>query len=99
MTQPQTHPLTHDRHADRHNDAMADSHESSTAAWAAVVVALAGFSVGGLGLVLGPNWLMFWVGIALVVVAPLVGLVLGAAGLGSGRDAADPVDQPASPRS
>ena len=99
MTSAQTHPLTHDRHADRHNDAMADSHESSSAAWTAVVVALAGFSVGGLGLVLGPNWLMFWVGIGLVVVAPLVGVVLGAAGLGSGRAAGDPVDQPASPRS
>ena len=99
MTPAQTHPLTHDRHADRHNDAMADNHESSPAAWTAVVVALAGFSVGGLGLVLGPNWLMFWVGVGLVVVAPLVGLVLGAAGLGSGRDAADPVDQPAPPRS
>lgn len=78
---------------------MADTHESSPAAWTAVVVALAGFAVGGLGLVLGPSWAMFWVGIGLVVVAPLVGVVLGAAGLGSDHDSADPADQPTSPRS
>ena len=85
--------------ADRHNGVMADTHESSPAAWAAVVVALVGFAVGGLGLVLGPSWLLFWVGVGLVVVAPAVGLVLSAAGLGMGRDSPDPADLPTSPRS
>ena len=98
-TRPADRPVPTIGTADRHNDAMADTHESSTAAWAAVVVALVGFAVGGLGLVLGPNWLLFWVGLGLVVVAPVVGLVLGAAGLGAGRDSPDPADLPTSPRS
>jgi len=52
------------------------SHGSTPAAWAAVVVTLVGFTVGGIGMVLGPNWPTFWVGCALILVGPLVGKVM-----------------------
>ena len=47
------------------------------------MIALVGFTVGGIGMVIGPNWLTFWVGCALIVLGPLVGAVLAAAGMGA----------------
>jgi hypothetical protein len=62
---------------------MADVHHGSTpAAWTAVCVALVGFLVGALGLVVG-NWLVFWVGGGLLVVSMVVGKVMQAMGLGA----------------
>jgi len=52
---------------------MSDNHGNTPAAWTAVVVALAGFVVGGIGLVMG-NMTVFWVG---VVLAPVALVVLG----------------------
>ena len=52
---------------------MSDNHGNTPAAWTAVVVALAGFVVGGIGLMMG-NMTVFWVG---VVLAPLALIVLG----------------------
>lgn len=54
----------------------ASSHGSTPAAWTAVVLSLVGFTVGGIGMVLGPNWPTFWVGCALILVSPLVGKIL-----------------------
>ncbi len=62
---------------------MSDSHGSSPALWTAVVVALVGFTVGGIGMVVGPSWLLFWIGSGLILLAPVVGAVLAAAGLGA----------------
>ncbi len=62
---------------------MAAHHGSSPAAWAVVVITLVGFVVGGIGMVLGPDWTVFWIGVALVPVALVVGKVLAAAGMGS----------------
>ncbi len=62
---------------------MADSHHGSTpAAWTAVIVCLLAFCVGAAGLMLD-NWVVFWVGAALLVVAGVVGKVMQAMGLGS----------------
>ena len=45
---------------------MSDNHGNTPAAWTAVAVALLGFVVGGVGLMLDPvNMPMFWVGVAL----------------------------------
>ena len=44
---------------------MSDNHGNTPAAWTAVVVALAGFVVGGIGLMMG-NMTVFWVGVVLV---------------------------------
>lgn len=57
-------------------------HGSSPAAWTAVLICLIGFTVGGIGLVIGPNWPTFAVGVALTLVSGVVGKVMSMAGLG-----------------
>lgn len=58
------------------------SHGSSTASWTAVLVALAGFTIGGIGLVPDPNWIVFWIGVGLTLVAAPLGKILSSAGYG-----------------
>lgn len=53
---------------------MSDNHGNTIAAWTAVTVALVGFVVAGIGLMVG-SWPMFWIGVAL---APFALIVLGA---------------------
>ncbi|MDQ4084947.1 MAG: hypothetical protein M3165_03940 [Actinomycetota bacterium] len=66
---------------------MADNHGSTPAAWVAVVIALVGFVVGGVALVLSPpNWVLFWIGLALLPVAMIVGKVMSAMGLGGDQE-------------
>lgn len=49
---------------------MADNHGNTPAAWTAVAVALLGFVVGGVALMLSPvNMTLFWVGVVLGLVA------------------------------
>ena len=49
---------------------MAAHHGNTPAAWTAVVVALVGFIVGGVGLMLDPvSYAVFWVGVAITVAA------------------------------
>ena len=49
---------------------MANNHGNTPAAWTAVSVAMLGFLVGSVALMLSPvNMLLFWIGIALGVVA------------------------------
>ena len=72
---------------------MAESHHGSTpAAWTAVTLCLIAFCVGAVGLVIG-NWVVFWIGIALVVVAGVVGKVMQAMGLGARGPAPTGPDQ------
>jgi hypothetical protein len=40
--------------------------------WVAVSIIMAGFACGGLGLVFGPTWVAFWVGVGMVVVGLLL---------------------------
>ena len=42
--------------------------------WVAVSIVMVGFVVGGLGLVFGPNWVTFWVGVGMAVVGLLLAL-------------------------
>ncbi len=63
---------------------MSDNHGNTPAAWTAVVVALAGFVVGGIGLIAG-SMPLFWVGVALAPVALIVLAVLNKMGYGSSR--------------
>ena len=60
---------------------MADNHGNTPAAWTAVVIGLAAFVVGGIGLVAG-SMVMFWVGVALLPVALVALTVMNAMGLG-----------------
>ena len=49
---------------------MSDNHGNTPAAWAAVAVAMLGFVVAGIGLMFNPvSMTVFWVGVALGVVA------------------------------
>lgn len=55
----------------------ADNHGNTPAAWTAVVVALAGFVVGGVGLMFSPvSFVTFWIGVALVVGALVLFIVM-----------------------
>ena len=62
-------------------------HGSSPAAWTGVVVALVGFTIGGIGLVAGPSWPAFWVGVVLAAVALPLAKGLALAGYGTDRPA------------
>lgn len=63
-----------------------DAHGNSTAAWAAVAIILVGFTVGGIAMVLGPNWLLFWISVGIVVLGALAGKVLQLLGFGVPAD-------------
>ena len=58
-------------------------HGRTLAAWVGTLLALAAFVLGGIGLVLGPNWAMFWTAVALVVVALIATVVLQKLGHGA----------------
>jgi hypothetical protein len=63
---------------------MSDNHGNTPAAWTAVVVALAGFVVGGVGLMVD-SWATFWVGVALAPVALIALAALTKMGYGTSR--------------
>jgi hypothetical protein len=61
---------------------MSDNHGNTPAAWTAVIVALAGFVVGGIGLMLSPvSMVLFWIGVAITVAAGAVFVLMDKAGL------------------
>jgi len=62
---------------------MASAHGSTPAAWTTVVIVFIAFLVGGIGLVIGPNWVVFWIGVALLPIGALVGKVMQAMGMGA----------------
>jgi hypothetical protein len=45
--------------------------------WVAVSIIMAGFLVGGLGLVFGPTWWVFWTGVGLSAIGGLLALSTG----------------------
>ncbi|OUC99650.1 HGxxPAAW family protein [Streptosporangium minutum] len=55
---------------------MAGSHGGSPKSWLAVIIILIGFTVGGVALCLGPNWMLFWVGAGIVAVGGVVALLV-----------------------
>ena len=63
---------------------MAHDHGNTPAAWTAVVVGLAGFFVGGIGLMVD-SMTMFWVGVALAPIALVVLAVMNKMGHGTSR--------------
>ncbi|WP_232675853.1 HGxxPAAW family protein [Nocardioides sp. R-C-SC26] len=61
---------------------MSDNHGNTPAAWTAVLVALAGFVVGGAGLMFSPmNYVVFWVGVAIVLFAGVLFVIMAKMGL------------------
>jgi hypothetical protein len=63
-------------------------HGSSPAAWTAVLMALAGITIGGVALIPEPHWVWFTVGCVIALLSGIVGRIMSAAGLGVSR--ADP---------
>lgn len=65
---------------------MSESHGNTPAAWSAVCVALLGFVVGSVGLMLDPiSYVVFWIGVALVIAAGVVFGVLAKLGYHGGH--------------
>lgn len=62
---------------------MAGVHGSSPAAWTAVAVFLVGFTISGVSLIPDAHWIVFGVGVVVMLIAGIVGKVMSAAGLGS----------------
>ena len=58
-------------------------HGRTPAAWAGVTLAMLGFLVGGFALIGGQNWVLFWIGVALCVIAVIVARVLQVMGYGA----------------
>lgn len=50
----------------------ANSHAGRASSWLAVIVIWVGFGVGGAALVPHPKWVLFWVGVAIVVVGAII---------------------------
>lgn len=59
-------------------------HSQSPAAWVGTSLAALGFLAAALGAVLGPNWLLIYIGAGLVVGAMVVAWILKGVGLGQG---------------
>lgn len=60
---------------------MSDNHGNTPAAWTAVLIALVGFVIGGIGMSLSPvSYPLFWVGVGCVVAAGVVFLVMAKMG-------------------
>ena len=58
-------------------------HGNSPAAWSAVGLMLVGFVVWAIGMVTGPNWVLAWIGVAIVPISGGIGWAMGRSGLGS----------------
>jgi len=52
-------------------------HHGRPVSWAAVVIITIGFLAGGLGLMVGPTWWLFWVGTGLVAFGGILALGTG----------------------
>ena len=49
------------------------AHHGRPASWVAVTVIIIGFVIGGIALPVGPNWVLFSIGAAIVVVGGIMG--------------------------
>lgn len=65
---------------------MSSHHGNTPAAWTAVSVALVGFVVAGVGLMLSPiSMVLFWIGMALLPVALVLWGAMERMGMGAER--------------
>ncbi len=51
-----------------------EAHHGRTASWVAVSVIIVGFVVGGIAMVIGPSWWLFWTGTAIVVIGGIIAM-------------------------
>lgn len=64
-------------------------HGNTPAAWTGVLLILVGFTVAGIGLVVG-SWVVFWIGVAFGPIGIVVGRIMQGMGMGAETVAADP---------
>jgi hypothetical protein len=50
-----------------------EAHHGRPASWVVTTLVIIGFIVGGIALTIGPSWVMFWTGAAIVVIAGITG--------------------------
>ena len=74
---------TADQAVTRVSEEAHDLHGNSPAAWTAVVIVLVGFTLGAIAMVMGPNWLLFWISVGIAVAGGLVGKVMQLLGFGA----------------
>ncbi len=48
-----------------------ESHHGRAASWVAVSIIIVGFIVGGIALIVGPTWWLFWLGAAIAVIGSI----------------------------
>ncbi|WP_460661433.1 HGxxPAAW family protein [Kribbella swartbergensis] len=75
-----------DRPATQVSEEAHDLHGNSPAAWTAVTIVLIAFTLGAIAMVLGPNWLLFWISVAIALVGALAGKVMQLLGFGVPTD-------------
>ena len=51
-----------------------EAHHGRPASWVAVSIIIVGFVIGGIALCVGPSWVLFWVGTAIVVIGGIYAL-------------------------
>jgi hypothetical protein len=78
---------TADQAVTRVSEEAHDLHGNSPAAWTAVTaIVLVAFTVGAIAMVLGPNWVLFWISVGIAVLGALAGKVLALLGFGVPTD-------------
>jgi len=84
--QPVSYGRDEDSQLPQREDAHAGgAHGSTPAAWTAVTIVLVAFTVGAIAMVIGPNWVLFWISVGIAVVGGLVGKVMQLLGFGAGE--------------
>jgi hypothetical protein len=58
-------------------DMTEGSHVGRPSSWIAVSVMLVGCILGGIGLVAGPSWPLFWAGVAITAIGGVLALAVG----------------------
>ncbi|WP_433469364.1 HGxxPAAW family protein [Spirillospora sp. CA-142024] len=52
------------------------SHAGRPKSWVAVAIIFIGFAIGGVGITLGPDWVVFGVGAAVTVIGGIIALAV-----------------------
>ena len=58
-------------------------HGRTVAAWTGSTLAMLAFILGGIAMVLGPNWVLFWISVAILISAVIATKVLQVMGHGA----------------
>ena len=65
------HRSARSRRADRPAVREHEEYHGRPVSWVAVTIIIIGFIIGGIALPIGPSWVLFWVGAAIVVVGSI----------------------------